>query len=467
MAKDLSQWSGKRLHFIGIGGAGMSGLARIALSHGITVSGSDAKDSTVLSALQALGAQVWPEHKAVQVDGADFIVYSTAIGASNVELTRAKELQIPLLTRAQALATLMSQDRSIAVAGTHGKTTTSSMLTVALQSCGLDPSFAIGGTLTSSGSNAHKGTGDLFVAEADESDGSFVEYHPNAAIVTNIEHDHVDFFAKPEDVTNAFNSFASTISQDGILVYCADDAGSAALGSGSKLRSDLTVISYGTTEGSDLYIDSINLLAMGSTARALWKGRLIGTLSLQVPGLHNVLNAGAALAMGLALGAPAAELLSGLASFHGAGRRFELKGTVHGIRVIDDYGHHPTEITVTLNAAKRYAGDGRVLAIFQPHRYSRTQAFMTEFSTALDIADEVILLEVYAASEKPIPGVSAEQIAKAMQRGRFIPNFIEASDWIIDNAKPGDVILTLGAGDVNSLAPIICDGLSRRFNSPA
>ncbi len=467
MAKDLSQWSGKRLHFIGIGGAGMSGLARIALSHGITVSGSDAKDSTVLSALQALGAQVWPEHKADQVDGADFIVYSTAIGASNVELTRAKELQIPLLTRAQALATLMSQDRSIAVAGTHGKTTTSSMLTVALQSCGLDPSFAIGGTLTSSGSNAHKGTGDLFVAEADESDGSFVEYHPNAAIVTNIEHDHVDFFAKPEDVTNAFNSFASTISQDGILVYCADDAGSAALGSGSKLRSDLTVISYGTTEGSDLYIDSINLLAMGSTARALWKGRLIGTLSLQVPGLHNVLNAGAALAMGLALGAPAAELLSGLASFHGAGRRFELKGTVHGIRVIDDYGHHPTEITVTLNAAKRYAGDGRVLAIFQPHRYSRTQAFMTEFSTALDIADEVILLEIYAASEKPIPGVSAEQIAKAMQRGRFIPNFIEASDWIIDNAKPGDVILTLGAGDVNSLAPIICDGLSRRFNSPA
>jgi len=467
MAKDLSQWSGKRLHFIGIGGAGMSGLARIALSHGITVSGSDAKDSTVLSALQALGAQVWPEHKADQVDGADFIVYSTAIGASNVELTRAKELQIPLLTRAQALATLMSQDRSIAVAGTHGKTTTSSMLTVALQSCGLDPSFAIGGTLTSSGSNAHKGTGDLFVAEADESDGSFVEYHPNAAIVTNIEHDHVDFFAKPEDVTNAFNSFASTISQDGILVYCADDAGSAALGSGSKLRSDLTVISYGTTEGSDLYIDSINLLAMGSTARALWKGRLIGTLSLQVPGLHNVLNAGAALAMGLALGAPAAELLSGLASFHGAGRRFELKGTVHGIRVIDDYGHHPTEITVTLNAAKRYAGDGRVLAIFQPHRYSRTQAFMTEFSTALDIADEVILLEVYAASEKPIPGVSAEQIAKAMQRGQFIPNFIEASDWIIDNAKPGDVILTLGAGDVNSLAPIICDGLSRRFNTPA
>ena len=467
MANDISQWSGKRLHFIGIGGAGMSGLARIALSHGITVTGSDAKDSTVLSALQALGAQVSPEHKTSQVDGADYIIFSTAIGAANVELIRAQELQIPVLTRAQALATLMSQDRSIAVAGTHGKTTTSSMLTVALQSCGLDPSFAIGGTLTSSGSNAHKGTGDLFVAEADESDGSFIEYHPNAAIVTNIEHDHVDFFAKPEDVTNAFNSFAETISQDGILVYCADDAGSAALGGNPKLRPDLKVISYGTIKGSDLYIDSINLLAMGSTARALWNGRLVGTISLQVPGLHNVLNAGAALAMGLALGAPAADLLSGLASFHGTGRRFELKGTVHGIRVIDDYGHHPTEITVTLEAAKRYAGDGRVLAIFQPHRYSRTQAFMKEFSTALDIADEVILLEIYAASEKPISGVSAAQIASAMEHGQFIPNFIEASDWVIDNAKPGDVILTLGAGDVNSLAPIICDGLARRFNSPA
>jgi UDP-N-acetylmuramate--alanine ligase len=461
---DIANWSGKRLHFIGIGGAGMSGLARIALSHGITVTGSDAKDSSVLSALQALGAQVWPEHNSNQVDGADFIIYSTAISSTNVEIVRAQELQIPLLTRAQALATLMSQSRSIAVAGTHGKTTTSSMLTVALQSCGLDPSFAIGGTLTSSGSNAHKGTGNFFVAEADESDGSFVEYHPYAAIVTNIEHDHVDYFRTPEDVTLAFSEFAQTIASQGVLVYCADDPGSSKLAKSPVIRSDLNLISYGTAEGSDLYIDSVNLLAMGSSARILWKGRLVGNLTLQVPGMHNVLNAGAALAMGLALGAPAAELLSGLATFHGAGRRFELKATVHGIRVIDDYGHHPTEITVTLTAAKRYAGDGRVLAIFQPHRYSRTQAFMADFSKALDIADEVIILEIYAASEKPIPGVSAEQIAKQMKHGRFIPNFIEASDWVIENAKPGDVIMTLGAGDVNSLAPIICDGLTRRFS---
>jgi UDP-N-acetylmuramate--alanine ligase len=458
---DLNSWKNKRLHFIGIGGSGMSGLARIALSHGIAVSGSDAKDSSVLSALAALGAQVFPEHQADQVDGADFVVYSTAIGNSNAELSRARDLNLPILTRAQALAILMSDSRSIAVAGTHGKTTTSSMLTVALQACGLDPSFAIGGTLTSSGSNAHRGTGDLFVAEADESDGSFIEYRPFAAIVTNVEHDHVDYFATEADVTQAFSDFAATISKDGYLVYCADDAGSAHLASSVT---GLKLISYGTSVGADLFIDSINLLPMGSTSRVLWKGRAIGNLSLQVPGLHNVLNAGAALAMGLSLGAPAAEMLTGLASFHGTGRRFELKATVHGIRIIDDYGHHPTEVAVTLTAARGYAGDGRLIVIFQPHRYSRTQAFMSEFARALSIADQVVLLEVYAASEKPIPGVTSETIADEMTNGQFIPNFLEASEWVIAEAKPGDVIVTLGAGDVNSLAPIISDGLARRFN---
>jgi len=461
VANQLSQWSGKRLHFIGIGGAGMSGLARIALSHGITVSGSDAKDSTVLSALVALGAQVHAAHLAEQVDGADFVIYSTAIGTSNVELVRARELKLPILTRAQALATLMSDSKSIAVAGTHGKTTTSSMLTVALQACGWDPSFAIGGTLTSSGSNAHRGTGEIFVAEADESDGSFIEYRPFAAIVTNVEHDHVDYFATSADVTDAFADFAQTIAKDGYLIYCADDVGAAHLASSIT---DLKLISYGTSEGANLFIDSINLLPMGSTARVLWNGRTIGSLSLQVPGMHNVLNAGAALAMGLTLGAPAAEALTGLASFHGTGRRFELKATVHGIRVIDDYGHHPTEIDVTLTAAKRYAGEGRIIVVFQPHRYSRTKAFMNEFAKALSIADEVVLLEVYAASEKPIPGITSETIAEQMTNGHFIPNFLEATEWVIAQAKPGDVIVTLGAGDVNSLAPIISDGLARRFN---
>jgi UDP-N-acetylmuramate--alanine ligase len=314
--------------------------------------------------------------------------------------------------------------------------------------------------LTASGSNAHRGTGDFFVAEADESDGSFVEYQPLAAIVTNIEHDHVDFFHTPEAVTEVFDAFAATISPDGFLVYCADDAGSKRLGE-SLLA--CTPISYGTSEGVDLALDQIALKAMGSTARVMWKGRAVGTLELQVPGHHNLLNAAGCLAMGMALQLPVHQLLDGLHNFRGAGRRFELKATEHGIRIIDDYGHHPTEIRVTLEAARRYAGDGRVLVIFQPHRYSRTQAFLDGFASSLDLADDVTLLEIYAASEKPIHGITSELIAAKMERGHYLPNFVQASDRIIEMAQPGDVIITLGAGDVNSLAPIIAEGLQRRF----
>ena len=458
----LSEISSKKLHFIGIGGAGMSGLARIALTHGAQVSGSDEKDSSVLAALSALGATVFSAHNAEHVQGADLIIYSNAISPSNAERVAAEKLNIPLYTRAQALALLMSESISIAVAGTHGKTTTSSMLTVALQACGVDPSFAIGGTISASGSNAHRGTGQYFVAEADESDGSFIEYKPFGAIVTNVEHDHVDYFATPADVTAAFEDFARTISPDGFLVYCADDAGSLALG---RLKGSYLSISYGENADSDLHIDQVELRAKGSRARALWKGKSIGHLELNVPGRHNIDNAAAALAVGLHLGLPTAGLLAGLASFAGTGRRFELKGTVHGIRVIDDYGHHPTEIRVTLDAARRYAGDGRLLVIFQPHRYSRTQAFMSEFASALSVADDVTLLEVYAASEKPIPGVSSEAISQSMTNGKYVPNFVDATDSIIDMAKPGDVIMTLGAGDVSSLGPIIVDGLTKRFAS--
>jgi len=438
----------------------MSGLARIALSDGISVSGSDAKDSSVLTALKALGATVYSSHAPENVADADVVIYSTAISASNPEMALAVQRSIPILTRAQALALLMRGSKSIAVAGTHGKTTTSSMMTVALQGCGVDPSFAIGGTLMASGSNAHRGTGDFFVAEADESDGSFVEYKPMAAIVTNIEHDHVDFFKTPEEVTAVFEKFASTIAAEGILVFCADDAGSQKLGAQSAAYSR---ISYGISESADLRVDQIALLPMGSTSRIIWKGRAVGTLELQVPGHHNVLNAAACLAMGLSLGLPAHQLLEGLHSFRGAGRRFELVATVHGIRIVDDYGHHPTEIKVTLDAARRYAGDGRLLVIFQPHRYSRTQAFLEDFATTLDLADDVTLLEIYAASEKPIIGISSELIAGKMQNGHFIPNFVSASERVIEIAKTGDVIITLGAGDVNSLAPIIAEGLQKRF----
>ena len=455
----LQELKGKRIHFVGIGGSGMSGLARIALSHGIKVSGSDASDSSVLNALRALGAEVIVGHNAENVAGADLIVFSNAIKANNPERMAGVAAGIPEITRASALALLMSESISIAVAGTHGKTTTSSMATVALQSAGIDPSFAIGGVLKSSGSNAHRGTGKYFVAEADESDGSFVAYHPHAAIITNVEWDHVDHFASEADVFNAFDDFVKTIS--GFLVFCADDEGAAKVAAKASVKK----IGYGKSEKAALRVDQISLNAGGSTARVLWNGAKIGTLELSVPGEHNVLNAAAVLAVGLELGLPATALLDGLIKFHGAGRRFELKGAVGGIRVIDDYGHHPTEIKVTLDAAKRYAGGGKVLAIFQPHRYSRTKAFTTQFAEALSVADSVWLLEVYAASEQPITGVTSANIAKLISHAIFEPNFLAVTEVIAKAANPGDVIITLGAGDVSSLGPLIIEELHKRFDS--
>lgn len=455
----LKELIGKRVHFIGIGGSGMSGLARIAISHGIKVSGSDSSDSSVLSALRALGAEVFIGHAAENIQGADLIVFSNAIKPSNPEREAATQLKITEITRAAALALLMSESISIAVAGTHGKTTTSSMATVALQSAGVDPSFAIGGILKSSGSNAHRGTGKYFVAEADESDGSFVAYHPHASIITNVEWDHVDHFASEVEVFNVFDDFVKTIT--GFLVYCADDEGAAKVAKSAKVKT----IGYGKSESAALRVDQIQLNAGGSSARVLWNGAKIGNLELSVPGEHNVLNAAAVLAVALELGLPATALLDGLIKFHGAGRRFELKGSVNGVRVIDDYGHHPTEIKVTLEAAKRYAGGGRVLVIFQPHRYSRTKAFLNQFAETLSIADQCWLLEVYAASEQPITGVSSANIAKNMQGAIFEPNFLAVTEAVAAAAKPGDVIITLGAGDVSSLGPLILDELSKRFDN--
>lgn len=453
----LSELVGKQIHFIGIGGSGMSGLARIALSHGIKVSGSDNSDSQILQALRALGAEIKIGHDANNLIGADLIVYSNAINERNPERAEAK---VPIITRAAALALLMSESQSIAVAGTHGKTTTSSMLTVALQACGADPSFAIGGLLKSSGSNAHRGTGKYFVAEADESDGSFVAYRPNGAIITNIEWDHVDHFKSESEVIKAFDDFVATIAKDGFLAYCADDK----LASEVANRSEVKTISYGKSQNADLRIDSIELTATGGSARVLWQGAKVGQLTLQVPGEHNLLNAAAAIAVGLQLGESINSLLDGLANFRGAGRRFELKGSANGVRVVDDYGHHPTEINVTLAAAKLFAGQGRVLVIFQPHRYSRTQTFMADFAKALSVADKTWLLEIYAASEQPISGVSSEQIAKQLPNGKFEPNFVSVTENVVAEAKPGDVILTLGAGDVSSLGPVILEALERKQN---
>lgn len=460
MRKSLQDLVDKRVHFIGVGGAGMSGLARIMTSEGVRVSGSDIKESSVLTALQAIGVTTIVGHNSSNVFGADFVVFSSAINQDNVELAAAREMHIPLLSRAQALAILMSESKSIAVAGTHGKTTTTSMLTVAIQSCGEDPSFAIGGILKASGSNAHKGTGEYFVAEADESDGSFIEYHPFGAIITNIELDHVDHFETLESVFDAFEEFANTISQSGFLVYCADDLGSKKLG---DAVTRCQTISYGINPDADLRIDEIELAPASSRARVLWKARTIGHLELQTPGHHNLLNASAALAAGLCLGLPAPALISGLATFRGTGRRFELKGQVHGIRVLDDYGHHPTEIDVTLAAAKRFATDGRVLVVFQPHRYSRTRAFLKEFALTLDHADHTWILEVYGSSEKQIPGVSGQSIVQLMTHGTFEPNFMAVVAEVVKEARPGDVILTLGAGDVSSLGPIIVEALTAKY----
>lgn len=455
----LQDLIGKHIHFIGIGGSGMSGLARIAISHGIKVSGSDASDSSVLSALRALGATIFVGHHASNIGSADLVVYSNAIKRENPEREAVIEAGIPEISRANALALLMSESISIAVAGTHGKTTTSSMATVALQSAGVDPSFAIGGVLKSSGSNAHRGSGKYFVAEADESDGSFVAYHPHAAIITNVEWDHVDHFKREADVFEAFDEFVRTIK--GFLVFCEDDEGAKKVAQIATIKK----ISYGTSVNSDLRLDQIALQAGGATARALWNGAKIGELNLKVPGEHNLLNAGAVLAVGMELGLNPAALLEGLAKFHGAGRRFELKGSVGGIRVIDDYGHHPTEIKVTLEAAKRYAGGGRVLVIFQPHRYSRTQVFTNEFAKSLAMADKAWLLEVYAASEQPIAGVSSLNIAKLVNGAKFEPNFLSVIEAVSSEAAPGDVIITLGAGDVSSLGQLILEELSKRFES--
>lgn len=452
-----------KVHFIGIGGSGMSGIARILVALDIKVSGSDVKDSQTLAGLRKLGVEAFASHSAENVLGRDVVVISSAIAESNVELKRARELSIPILLRAQALAILMSEKKSIAIAGTHGKTTTTSMLTVALQHCGVDPSFAIGATVSNSGTNAHHGSGDVFVAEADESDGSFLVYKPFGAIVTNIELDHVDHFADESAVDEVFANFVTTIQPGGFLVICGDDKGAKRLISKGEI-SGVTVATYGESNDCDLKVDRIALDATSSSARITWKGRVLGELLLSVPGKHNVLNAAATLTAGLLLGYPAPELMQGLKTFTGARRRFELKGKTNGITVIDDYGHHPTEIRVTLETAQNYNQSGRVIVIFQPHRFSRTAHFLAEFAKELSIADKVFLLEVYAASELPIQGVTSLSIAQRMTPEKVIyePSMPTVIEMVVAMAKPNDLILTLGAGDVNSLGPLILQSLAER-----
>lgn len=347
----LNELVNPKVHFIGIGGAGMSGIARILLAKGFSVSGSDKNDSSVIKSLKVLGAEIQIGHSADNIKDCQLVIVSSAILENNPELVTAKQKGIQIVARAQALAWLMSDLTSIAVAGTHGKTTTTAMLTVALQSAGLDPSFAIGGTINTAGTNAHNGSGSIFIAEADESDGSFLAYKPSGAIITNVELDHVDHFADEEAVFRVFEQFIDSIKEDGFLVACGDDLGVAKLLKRVK-RKDLKVLLYGEGSNNDFKIERIYLAPTTSVATVSNVGRKIGELNLAVVGKHNLLNALAAFAAGSALSISEDKLLTGLKSFTGTRRRFELKGEVAGVKVIDDYGHHPTEVAVTLTAAK-------------------------------------------------------------------------------------------------------------------
>ena len=454
---------GQHVHLIGIGGAGMSGIARVLLARGTTVSGSDAKDSRALAALRALGATVHVGHDAAHIAGADTVVVSTAIRESNPELAAARAQGVPVVPRAQALASLMRGRRGVAVAGTHGKTTTTSMLTVAAFHCGVDPSFAIGGDLNEAGSNAHHGSGDLFIVEADESDGSFLAYHPHAAVVTNVEADHLDHYGDAAAVDRAFEEFVATV--EGFVVICADDPGAARLaeharGGGTDVRT------YGVSDTADLRLDALTTAGSTSRYEPVLRGRRLPTVELAVAGRHLALNSAAALLTGLGLGLPEQALINGLGGFTGVRRRMELKGTAAGVRVYDDYAHHPTEVTAQLIAAREVAGAGRLVVAFQPHMYSRTAAFAEAFGTALGLADDVIVIDVYGAREDPVPGVTGALVANAVPLPRehvlFEPSWSAVPGLLADRARPGDLVLTLGAGDVTQVGPEVLLLLAER-----
>jgi len=455
-----------RVHFVGIGGAGMSGIARILLGRGAPVSGSDAKESSVLLALRALGARVTVGHSASNLVDVDTVVFSTAIRANNPELMAAREAGLLVLPRAVALAAVLAGRRSVAVAGTHGKTSTTSMLTVALQNCGVDPSFAIGGHLNESGSNAHHGTGDLFIAEADESDGSFLLLSPSAAIVTNIEADHLDNWSDLEAIASAFERFVATIRPGGFLVLCADDPGALALTAAAE-DSGVRVRTYGRTEDADLVLTDLKHDAGGTggiTYQAMLDGAPLGRVQLHAPGEHMALNSAAALLAGAELGLPPQAMIDGLAVYAGVHRRFEHLGTIGGVRVYDDYAHHPTEIRAQLRAARSVAGEGRLIVAFQPHLFSRTRAFAEEFGAALGAADDVVVMAVFAAREDPVPGVSGAMVAAHIplpaDRVHFQPSWLEVAPLLAALARPGDLVLTLGAGDIAMIGREVLSSLA-------
>jgi UDP-N-acetylmuramate--alanine ligase len=444
---DVGAW--RRVHFVGIGGAGMSGIARILLARGVQVTGSDLKDTRGVEALREAGATVSIGHRAEQVDRPDAVVVSSAIPPGNVEVREGQRAGIPVVTRAQVLAALTRGKRTVAVAGTHGKTTTTSMISVILSRAGLDPTYVIGGDLNESGSGAGHGGGDVFVAEADESDGSFLLLAPEVAVVTNVEEDHLDFYSGREDVESAFGAFAL---RAGKVIACWDDPGVRR----ALHRSAADCLRYGTGEGCDVRVRDEEL--SWNQARAVVD--VLGDpveVALSIPGRHNLLNAAGALAVASVLGVALDEASAALRSFSGVRRRFEHRGEAGEATFVDDYAHHPTEVVATLEAA-RIDGKTRIVAVFQPHRYSRTQAMWRALGESLAGADLVVLTDVYGAGERPIPGVTGKLLVDALaeaapgKRVVYLPRRSEVAPFLAREVRPGDLILTIGAGDVTMVA---------------
>ncbi|KRE28672.1 UDP-N-acetylmuramate--alanine ligase [Mycobacterium sp. Soil538] len=462
----------QRVHMVGIGGAGMSGIARILLDRGGQVSGSDAKESRAVLALRARGAQVRIGHDASALDilpGGPTAVVTThaAIPKTNPELVEARSRGIPVILRPAVLAQLMAGQTTLMVTGTAGKTTTTSMLIVALQHSGFDPSFAVGGDLGEPGTNAHHGSGAYFVAEADESDGSLVQYRPDVAVVTNIEADHLDFFGTEQAYVDVFDAFMERLAPGGAVVVCVDDPGAAAFAERTAALG-IRVLRYGSGDQPGLAGALLDWQQKGTTAVATVQ--LAGearprTMRLAVPGRHMALNALAALLAAMQVGASPDDVLDALAEFEGVRRRFELVGTAAGVRVFDDYAHHPTKVTAaltTVTALARESG-GRAVVVFQPHLYSRTKAFAAEFGKALSLADEVFVLDVYAAREQPLAGVSGATIAETVTVPvTYVPDFSAVAAAVAAAARPGDVVVTMGAGDVTLLGKEILTELRHR-----
>jgi UDP-N-acetylmuramate--alanine ligase len=467
----------QRIHFVGIGGVGMSGIAEVLLNLGYKISGSDLKASSVTHRLAGLGATTFEGHAASNITGADVVVTSSAISIDNAEVAEARRLHIPVIRRAEMLAELMRLKYGIAIAGMHGKTTTTSMVAAVLASGGLDPTVVVGGRVDAMGSNARLGRSHYLVAEADESDRSFLKLSPIISVVTNIDREHMDCYRDMRDVRRTFLNFMERVPFYGLVVGCNDDPVLERL----LPRVHRRVRTYGTGVDCDFRIIHVpqvhaqssdpNLETPMSRFRVIYKDKDsqqndLGEFTLHVPGQHNVLNATAAIAVGAALDVPADQIRSALTAFRGVDRRFQLKGKAAGVTVVDDYGHHPTEIRATL-AATRQCGFRRVHVIFQPHRYTRTRDLMDEFATAFSDADSLILLDIYPASERPIEGVTAEALAGCIARAGkggvvYAPSFDDAIDEAAIHAQPGDVILTLGAGSVSQLGPSILQKLERQ-----